>query len=59
MATALRDSAFPNIRPHLSIFQIAALARRQVRLILGKKQQNQQNSAREHAHKSLELGRIR
>jgi len=28
-----------------------------VRLILGKKQQNQQNPAREHAHKSLELPR--
>jgi len=37
---------------------MVTFARRQVRLILAKKQQNQQNPAREHAHKSLELGRI-
>jgi hypothetical protein len=45
----------PERKAHFPIIQIVAFARGQVRLTLGKKQQNQQNSAREYAHKSLEF----
>jgi hypothetical protein len=45
----------PDRKAPFSNLSNSPFARRQVRLILGKKQQNQQNPERKHAHKSLRL----
>jgi hypothetical protein len=55
MAAALQNKAFPSVKLDVPIFQIVPFAGGRVRLILGKKQQNQQNPARERTRKSLKL----
>jgi hypothetical protein len=52
MATSLHEKAFRSVHAHFPTFQIATFCWG-LPLILGKKQQNQQNPAKENAAKGL------
>jgi hypothetical protein len=55
MATALHNNAFRSVSAHFPAFEVGTFIRVNLPLFWSKKKQNQQDTAKEHAPKSLKL----